>query len=46
LGTGQPYGAANREAMYGSSYVPDDPITGRVENFEFSDKSIRRGFIR
>lgn len=46
MGTGQPYGTADQEAMYGTSYVQDDPITGRVENFEFSDKTIRRGFIR
>lgn len=46
VGTGQPYGTTNQQAMYGSSYVPDDPLTERVENFNFSDKSIRRGFIR
>lgn len=46
LSTGQPYGTTHQEAMYGTSYAQDDPITERVENFEFSDKSIRRGFIR
>lgn len=45
LGTGQPYGTTNQQAMYGS-YVPDDPLTDRVESFNFTDKSIRRGFIR
>lgn len=45
-GTGQPYGTTNQQAMYGSSYATDDPLTDRVENFSFSDKSIRRGFIR
>jgi hypothetical protein len=32
--------------MYGSSYAADDPLTDRGDNFAFSDKSIRRGFIR
>jgi hypothetical protein len=32
--------------MYGSSYAGDEPLTDRIENFDFSDKSIRRGFIR
>jgi len=32
--------------MYGTSYAADDPLTDRVDNFSFSDKSIRRGFIR
>lgn len=45
-GTGQPYGTTNQQAMYGSSYAADDPLTDRVDNFSFSDKSIRRGFIR
>ncbi|KAJ9582264.1 hypothetical protein L9F63_003393 [Diploptera punctata] len=40
-----PYTTPN-QAMYGSSYGGDEPLTERVENFEFSDKSIRRGFIR
>ncbi|XP_023722350.2 protein lifeguard 1 [Cryptotermes secundus] len=41
-----PLGTTNQKAMSGTSYVQDDPVTGRAENFEFSDKSIRRGFIR
>ncbi|PNF39351.1 hypothetical protein B7P43_G01508 [Cryptotermes secundus] len=41
-----PLGTTNQETKFGTSYVQDDPVTGRVENFEFSDKSIRRGFIR
>lgn len=45
-GTGQPYGTTNQQAMYGTSYAADDPLTDRVDNFSFSDKSIRRGFIR
>lgn len=44
LSAGNPY--APNQAMYGSSYGGDEPLTERVENFEFSDKSIRRGFIR
>ena len=44
--TGQPYGTTNQQAMYGSSYATDDPLTDSGENFSFSDKSIRRGFIR
>jgi hypothetical protein len=48
LGTGQPYGTTNQQAMYGSSYATDDPLTDtdRVDNFTFDNKTIRRGFIR
>ncbi|XP_066995828.1 protein lifeguard 1 isoform X2 [Anabrus simplex] len=31
--------------MYGSSYA-DEPFTSNADNFEFSDKTIRHGFIR
>lgn len=46
-GGGAPYGqpgggAYNQSDMYGTSY-PEDP---EVKGFGFSDKSIRRGFIR
>ncbi|KDR15304.1 hypothetical protein L798_10741, partial [Zootermopsis nevadensis] len=47
VGSGQPYGTTpNQQAMYGASYGGDEPLTESVENFEFSDKTIRRGFIR
>lgn len=31
--------------MYGSSYA-EDPIQGEIKGFDFTDKSIRNGFIR
>ena len=45
-GTGQPYGTTNQQAMYGSSYAADDPFNEGVENLNFDDKTVRRGFIR
>ncbi|KAJ3663028.1 hypothetical protein Zmor_007339 [Zophobas morio] len=41
---GSPYDSAPQPGMYGgASYPGDDP---EVKGFDFSDKSIRRGFIR
>nr|CAD7437719.1 unnamed protein product [Timema bartmani]CAD7451940.1 unnamed protein product [Timema tahoe] len=36
----------SQPAMYGGTSYPEDPLNEHVENFDFSDKSIRRAFIR
>ncbi|XP_024936950.1 protein lifeguard 1 isoform X2 [Cephus cinctus] len=42
---GAPIGAAQQSGMYGSNYG-EDALEGEVKGFEFSDKTIRNGFIR
>ncbi|XP_063237191.1 protein lifeguard 1-like isoform X2 [Bacillus rossius redtenbacheri] len=39
------FASSPQAAMYGSSYS-EDPGDQHMENFDFSDKTIRRGFIR
>lgn len=42
---GSGFGAPPQPGMYGASYA-EDPLQDEVKGFEFSDKTIRNGFIR
>lgn len=41
----EPFGSAPQPGMYGSSYT-EDPLQSEIKGFDFSEKTIRHGFIR